>query len=85
MEIVIQGTYYDLIVGDSIWGEWKDKRVFQILNKEFNVVEAEGPNELRLNCRTFIDSSSRRRRADLRSRVRHAEAAVLVPCVQQGR
>lgn len=53
MEIVIQGTYYDLIVGDSIWGEWKDKRVFQILNKEFNVVEAEGPNELQ--ARLFFD------------------------------
>lgn len=52
-QIVIEGKHYDLEVGLSEWGEWKQKRVFLLRNKEFDIIEAEGPNEIQ--ARVYFD------------------------------
>lgn len=52
-QIVTEGKYYDLEVGPSEWGEWEGKIVFLLRNKEFNVIEAEGPNEVQ--ARAYFD------------------------------
>ncbi|HSG28483.1 MAG TPA: hypothetical protein VLA34_08395 [Candidatus Krumholzibacterium sp.] len=51
--VIEDGTYYTLEVGESEWGEWVGKMVFLLRNKEFNVIEAEGPNEIQ--ARVYFD------------------------------
>lgn len=45
-QIIEDGEHYQLEVGEAVWGEWTGKRVFLLRNKEFDLIEAEGPNEM---------------------------------------
>jgi len=45
-QLVEEGEYFRVIVGELFYGEMAGKTGYQLVNKQYNVVEAEGLSEI---------------------------------------